>query len=114
MKNVYEKQDSTGLAGPAPDYIHICVYDHYHVFHIVYDHYIQRSYSPTPHGQSKPNFMCNFYRKPNKLYIYIYINGPGHMTKRATMPIYYVQNQKFYYLEVLHEAFWTKSSAKLI
>ena len=37
-----------------------------------------------PLGQSKPNVLWSLLGKGQK----VYINGPGHMTKMATMPIY--------------------------
>ena len=47
----------------------------------------------------------------------VYINGPGHMTKMAAMPIYstknfknlFLQNQKSYDLETWHEASGTQA-----
>ena len=46
----------------------------------------------------------------------VYINGPGHMTKRAAMPIYgknhknlLLQNQKSYDLETWHVALGTEA-----
>ena len=46
----------------------------------------------------------------------VYINGPGHMTKMATMPIYgknfknlLLQNQKSYELETWHVALGTQA-----
>ena len=43
----------------------------------------------------------------------VYINGPVHMTKKATTPIYgkknLLQNQKFYELETWHAAPGTRA-----
>ena len=43
------------------------------------------SFPLKPLSQSKPNFMRSLLRKGGRK---IFINGPGHMTKMATMPIY--------------------------
>ena len=50
----------------------------------------------------------------------VYINGPGHMTKMATMPIYgktfknlLLQNQKSYDLETWHVALGTQALQSL-
>ena len=43
----------------------------------------------------------------------VYINGPGHMTKMAAMPLYgknLLQNQKSYDLETWHVASGTSST----
>ena len=53
----------------------------------VYNHRFQRSFSLKLLSHSYPNFM---WRPPweDRKKVYIYINGPGHMTKMAAMPIY--------------------------
>ena len=50
----------------------------------------------------------------------VYINGPGHMTKMAAMPLYgetfknlLLQNQKSYDLETWHEASGTQALQSL-
>ena len=51
----------------------------------------------------------------------VYINGPGHMTKMAAMPIYgknlkknlLLQNQKYYDLETWHVASGTQALQSL-
>ena len=61
----------------------------------------------------KPLFMLSILGKGQKK---VYINGPGHMTKMAAMPIYIVktfknlllQNQKSYDLETWHVASGTQ------
>ena len=50
---------------------------------VVVPHF-QRSSSPKPLGQSKPNFIEAPWEGGAK----VYINGPGHMTKMAVTPIY--------------------------
>ena len=44
-----------------------------------------------PLGQSKLNFMWSHPWQGGKK---VYINGPGHMTKMAAMPIYHGENLK--------------------
>ena len=51
----------------------------------VYNHYVQTSSSLKPLGQSIPNFM---WKPPWEVGKKVYINGTGHMTKMAAMPIY--------------------------
>ena len=44
----------------------------------------------------------------------MYINGPGHMTKMATMPIYLLLlNQKSYDLEALYVSLGTQALQSL-
>ena len=47
----------------------------------------------------------------------VYLNGPGHMTKMAAMPIYngknLIQSQKSYDLETWHVAFGTQALQSL-
>ena len=52
---------------------------------VVYDHHFQTSSRLKPLGQSKPNFMLSLLGKEEQTF---YINGPGHMTKMAAMPMY--------------------------
>ena len=55
----------------------------------VYNHYFQTSSSLKPLGQSMPNFTRNLLGKWERKFIRVYrINGTGHMTKIAAMPIY--------------------------
>ena len=56
------------------DYIHVHVYGNH----------FQRSSSLRPPRQSKPNCMWKLLGKGEK----VYMNGPGHRTKMAAMPIY--------------------------
>ena len=46
--------------------------------------HFQTSSPLKPLGQSKPNFIFPPWEGGTK----VYINGPGHMTKMAAMPIY--------------------------
>ena len=64
-------------------------------------------------GQSKLNFMRRLLGKGRKK---DYINGPGHMTKMAAMPIYgknlkylLLQNLKSYDHETWHVVSWTQA-----
>ena len=47
-----------------------------------------------PLGQSKPNIMWSFLGKGGKK---VCINGPGHMTKMAAMPIYGKNLKKIFF-----------------
>ena len=62
-----------------------------------------------PLGQSKPNFMWSLLGKWG---IKFYINGPGHVTKKAFTPIYgknlLLQNRKSYDFETWHVASGTQ------
>ena len=53
----------------------------------VYNHFFFQAFSfLKPLGQSIPNFMWEPLWEVGKK---VYINGTGHMTKMAAMPIYY-------------------------
>ena len=71
MDRKFMKNLSPELSAPAPG-LYTC-----------YDHNIQTS-SLKSLGQSKLNFMWSILRKGGTKN---YINGPGHMTKMATMAI---------------------------
>ena len=69
-------------------------------------------------GQSKPNFIWSLLGKGGGTKVYI--NGPGHMTKMAAMPIYgkhlknlLLQNQMSYDLETWHVASVTQALQSL-
>ena len=51
----------------------------------VYDHYFLTLSSLKPLCQSKPNCMCRLLEEEG---MKVSINGPGHLTKMAAMPIY--------------------------
>ena len=63
----------------------------------VYDHHLQGSFSLKLFGQSKSNFMRSLLGKAERKYI----NGPGHMTKMAAMPIYGKNLQKYFSTELI-------------
>ena len=70
---MFTKKMSSGGCLPLPrGYIH------------AYDHNIQTSSSQKPLSQSKPNFMWSIVRKGG---MKVNINGPGQVTKMATMAI---------------------------
>ena len=83
----------------------------------VYNHYFQTSSSLKPLGKSMLNFIWSlFWEEKMK----VYINGPGHMTKMAAMPIYgknlkifLLQNQKSCDLETWHVAVGTQALLSL-
>ena len=92
-----EKKCPQGVVCPFPGAIYI---------YIVYDHNIPTS-SLKPLGQSKPNIKWSIVRRGVK----VNINGPGHMTKMATMAInsktiinLFLQNRKTYDFETWLEA----------
>ena len=69
-----------------------------------------------PLDQSKPNSMWSLLGKGER----VYINGPGHMTKMAAIPIYgknlknlIFQNQMSYDLETWHVALVTQALQSL-
>ena len=74
MTKIFEEKkiDHRGLSAPVRGMIH------------AHDHYFQSFSSLKLLDQSKPNCMWSLLGKGGGNYI----NGPGHMTKMATMPIY--------------------------
>ena len=79
--------------------------------------HFQTSSPLKPLDQSKPNFMWSLLWEGGTK---VSINGPGHMTKMAAMPIYgknlknlLLQNQKSYDLETWHVALGTQALQRL-